>query len=578
MGPDAPVYVWWMRAAGHDGLSLIGHRPGTPAAMLTVAGTLHLSPVTVTAALEVALGVAIGLASCAFARGCEGASRAAWVLAGVLTGLFAVHLIAGYISNAMFAVGFLAACATLGTPGRRATVAAAFVLGGGGLAHPQFWVPGATILVLVAAWALLVRRDGEEFARLSWTVGGAGALVVVGLASMLIGPARLSLDTSRDGFLRRTGLADVVRSAYVDRFVHRWTRYVQWISLPLAALGYLRARGTGGRILRAWLVVIVVGIPVGLLTGLFPADRLITFGYAVPILAGFGTVRLYGRLAGTRVGPRLVAVGCGVLVIAMSAGSFIAWHRQDPFIDEAQTRQLEVLNRYVAAVPAGTPIVVLVDPSDDAVTFRATTTANVVRAAVPPGRAADVFVLVPPFEGDVEGGAPTPERDRLTDVTVGETRTAVARAGGRAIVAELGAYLPPDERGSAGPTEEVAPDVWLAGGPPTPAAEAEDPLRPSSPAAIVATSLAVLAFLWLAGYGWARTVTDATAAAALAPAFGLAALIVAAITLERAGVPLDGSVGPTAVSVLAGGGGYVCRLVLGAHREALAEPATEVEE
>ena len=574
VGPDAPVYVWWMRAAGHDGLSLIGHRPGTPAAMLTVAGTLHLSPVAVTAALEVALGVAIGLASCALARGCEGATRAAWVLAGLLTGLFAVHLVAGYVSNAMFAVGFLAACATLGTPGRRTTVAAALVLGGGGLAHPQFWVPGATILVLVAAWALLVRRDGEEFARLSWTVGGAGALVVAGLASMLIGPARLSLDTSRDGFLRRTGLEDVVRSAYVDRFVHRWTRYVQWISLPLAALGYLRARGTNGRILRAWLVVIVVGIPVGLLTGLFPADRLITFGYAVPILAAFGTVRLYGRLAGTRVGPRLATAGCAVLVAAMSAGSFIAWHRQDPFIDETQTRQLEVLNRYVVAAPAGTPIVVLVDPSDDAVTFRATTTANVVRAAVPPGRAADVFVLVPPFEG----GAPSPERTRLSDVTAGETRTAVARAGGQGIVAELGTYLPPDERGSVGPTEEVAPDVWLAGTPPNPAAEAEDPLRPSSPAAIVATSIAVLAFLWLAGYGWARTVTDATAAAALAPAFGLVALIVAAIALERAGVPLDGSVGPTAVSVLAGGGGYVCRLVLGAQREAHAEPATEVQQ
>ncbi len=259
MGPDAPVYIWWMRAAGHDGLSLIGHRPGTPAAMLTVAGTLHLSPVTVTAALEVSLGVAIGLASCAFARGCRGASRAAWVLAGVLAGLFAVHLVAGYVSNVMFTVGFLAACAALGTPGRRATVAAALVLGGGGLAHPQFWVPGATILVLVAAWALLVRRDGEEFARLRGRSAARERLVVAGLASMLVGPARLSLDTSRDGFLRRTGLEDVVRSAYVDRFVHRWTRYVQWISLPLAALGYLRARGTGGRILRAWLVVIVVG-------------------------------------------------------------------------------------------------------------------------------------------------------------------------------------------------------------------------------------------------------------------------------------------------------------------------------
>ncbi|MBA3691255.1 MAG: hypothetical protein H0W82_07575, partial [Actinobacteria bacterium] len=67
-----------MRAAGHGGLSLIGQRPGTPALMLTAAGTLRLSPVTATAGIEVAAGVAVGLASCAFARACRGTSRAAW--------------------------------------------------------------------------------------------------------------------------------------------------------------------------------------------------------------------------------------------------------------------------------------------------------------------------------------------------------------------------------------------------------------------------------------------------------------------------------------------------------------------
>ena len=493
----------------------------------------------------------------------------------MLAGLFAVHLVAGYMSNLMFAVAFLAACATLGPPGRRATVAAALVLGGGGLAHPQFWVPGAAILVLVAAWALLVRHDGEEFARLAWTVGGAGALVVTGLLSMLIGPARLSLDTSRDGFLRRTGLADVVRSAYVDRFVHRWTRYVQWISLPLAALGYLRARGTGGRILRAWLVVIVVGIPVGLLTGLFPADRLITFGYAVPILAGFGTVRLYGRLAGTRVGPRFATAGCALLVVAMAAGSFIAWHRQDPFIDETQTRQLEVLNRYVAAAPAGTPIVVVVDPSDVAVTFRATTTANVVRAAVPPGRAADVFVLVPPFEG----GAPTPERARLTDVTSREIRTAVARTGGRAIIAEL-ARLPPAGRPGIDRADRGGRAGRVAGG------NGADPgRRGGGPAATFVAGchrrgvdrgsgapVAGRVRLGADGDGRRRRRGARARVRARGGDRGVA------IALERAGVPLDGSVGPT--RGLSRGGRRRLRVPARPRRPAggLAEPPAEVEE
>jgi hypothetical protein len=577
VGPDAPVYVWWVRAAGHDGLSVIGQRPGTPALMLTVAGTLHLSPLAVTAGVEVALGVAVGLASCAFARVCEGATRVAWVLAGTLAGLFAVHLVAGYLSNLMFAVGFLGACAAVGAGRRRATVAAALLLGAGGLAHPQFWVPGAAIFVLVAAWALLVRRDGEEFARLAWAVAGAGALVVAGLLSMLIGPARLSVDTSRDGFLRRAGLGDVVRSAYLDRFVHRWTRYVQWLSLPLAAVGHLRARGTGGRILRAWLAVIVAGVPLGLVTGLFPPDRLITFGYAVPILAGFGTVWLYGRVSATRIGPKLALAGCAMLLVAMAAGSLIAWHRQEPFFDEAQTTQLEVLNRYVAAAPAGTPIVMLVGSEDGTETFKATQAANVIRAAVPPDRIADVHVVV----ADNSGGAPPDEERRLlAELTSREAQDAIGSANGRVLVGRVDALFPfdltNDTETPEGPT--VAPGVRVGGTgfDPGPAAEAVDPLEPSSPAAIVVASIGVFGLLWVIGYGWGRVATDVTAAAALAPAFGLAALTLVAIAGERLGVPLDGWIGPTAVSALAGGGGYLCLLLLGAERHTPAQPATKV--
>jgi hypothetical protein len=581
VGPDAPVYLWWMRAAGHAGLSVIGRRPGTPALMLTVGGTLHLSPVAVTAGLEVALGVSVGLASCAFARACEGARRAAWVLAGALSGLFAVHLVAGYLSNLMFAVGFLGACAVVAAGRRRATVAAALLLGAGGLAHPQFLVPGAAILALVAAWALFVRHDSGEFARLAWTVGGAAAVLGAGMLSMLFGAAGLTPDTSRDGFLRRVGLGDVVRSAYVDRFVHRWTRYVQWVSLPLAGAGYLRARGTGGRILRAWLVVIVAGIPVGLLTGWFPADRLITFGYAVPILAGFGTVWLYGRLAAGRVGARWAAAACGLALVLMAAGSFIAWHRQDPFISEEQTDQLEVVNRYAATAPPHVPIVVRVDSGDETATFAALQAANVIRASVPPDRIADVHVVVDPFTAD--GSPPDDERRLLSEVTTREARAAIADAGGRALLVRVDAFFPfalteNVERPADGPV--VVPGVRITGlgFQATFAADPVDPLEPSSPAGIVIASVAALALMWVVGYGWARAAVDSMAAMALAPVFGLAALILAAVVGDRAGVPLDGWVGPTAVSAVAGCGGYLLLFLLGPERESVTDPPPQVEQ
>ena len=402
-----------------------------------------------------------------------------------------------------------------------------------------------------------------------------------GLLSMLFGAAGLTPDTSRDGFLRRVGLGDVVRSAYVDRFVHRWTRYVQWVSLPLAGAGYLRARGTGGRILRAWLVVIVAGIPVGLLTGWFPADRLITFGYAVPILAAFGIVWLYARLSAGRAGARWAAAVCGLALVLMAAGSFIAWHRQNPFITEEQTDQLEVVNRYAAAAPPHVPIVVRVDTGDETATFAALQAANVIRASVPPDRIADVHIVVDPFTED--GSPPDDERRLLSEVTTREARAAIADAGGRALLARVDAFFPfaltaNVERPADGPI--VVPGVRAAGlgFQATAAADPVDPLEPSSPARIVVASVAALALMWIVGYGWARTAVDGTSAMALAPVFGLSALILAAVVADRVGVPLDGWVGPTAVSAVAGGGGYLLLFLLGAERLAVADPPPQVEE
>ncbi len=45
-------------------------------------------------------------------------ARAAWVLAGLLAGLFTVHLAAGYLANLAFAAPFIAAAVCL-APGAR---------------------------------------------------------------------------------------------------------------------------------------------------------------------------------------------------------------------------------------------------------------------------------------------------------------------------------------------------------------------------------------------------------------------------------------------------------------------------
>ncbi|MGH2589201.1 MAG: hypothetical protein ACRDGW_00215, partial [Actinomycetota bacterium] len=158
LGPDAPVYLWWARLAGEEGLSAVGHRPGVPALSLILQGVLGRSVVEVTAALEVALGVSVGLAASALVR--SRTSRTGWLLAGLLAGTFAVHLAAGYLANLLTAAAFLTAAAALATGTRRGAWVAAGLLAAGGMAHPLFFLLGGAILLL--AGALAWRDDRAE--------------------------------------------------------------------------------------------------------------------------------------------------------------------------------------------------------------------------------------------------------------------------------------------------------------------------------------------------------------------------------------------------------------------------------
>ena len=104
-----------------------------------------------------------------------------------------------------------------------------------------------------------------------------------------------------------------------------------------------------------------------------------------------------------------------------------------------------------------------------------------------------------------------------------------------------------------------------------------DPMEPSSPGEILLAAFAALALLLVAGSGWAGVFArDAVARLALAPICGMAALILVGIALERVGMPLTGSVGPTVVSVVGGGGGYVVRFLL--QRRAGPKPSNEVQD
>jgi hypothetical protein len=572
VGPDVPVYLWWTRVGAGEGLSLVGSRPGAPALVAALAGALQLNVTAVTAGLASALGVAVGAASAALVRRAARAAEMTWLLAGLLAGVFSVHLVAGYLANLLVAVTFLAAAACLAGP-RRAWWAAALLLAGGGLAHPPFLIHA--IVVLAGAAALAWRADAREEARdiaLAITLGGlvAGA----GVLATIAGPGPIAAETSKDGYLRRAGLDRQLVDAYRERFRLRAARYVQWISVPLAVAGASVAdRSVAGgflrRLLTSWLAVIAIGIPVGYVTGWLPPDRLVTFGFAVPIAAALGLMWLRGKL-GAR--PLLARAAILALVTWMVVGALLAWGRQASFVSVPEARQAiqaariiqEATNSHL--VPPGTPIVVPVDDGDPTSTFLSARAANVVRAALPPSRADDVYVFVGTVT-DLFAGRPTVRGDGDFDALSELTLAAIPDEPEPVVIVLPAFYLTSDAASDPrlfGPDDGVLSSVE---GPftPMPVESDDDPIGfgTSSGMAIALSTIAILATLAVLGLGYARSLfDDAVTAAATAPAFGAAAVTLAAVALDRIGLRLESVPVALAASVLAGLGGFAAFLVV----------------
>jgi hypothetical protein len=560
VGPDVPVYLWWTRVGASEGLSMVGSRPGAPALASALAGTLLLNASAVTAGLSSALGVAIGAATAALVRAAGGRVGKTWLLAGLLAGVFSVHLVAGYLANLVLATTFLAAAACLaGT--RRTWWAAALLLAGGGLAHPPFLVHA--IVVFLGAAALAWRAGARDEARdvaLSATAGGlvAGAGILV----TVTGSHAIAAETSRDGYLRRAGLDATLVDAYRERFRLRAARYVQWISVPLAIGGTVTAEGFLNRFLVSWLAVLAIGIPVGYVTGWLPPDRLVTFGFAVPVGAALGLAWVQRRLRARAWVARFAVVG---LAGWMIVGALLAWGRQRPFISptEAELARSAALRLFLP--DEGRPIVFIVDDADTMATFLGSRAANIVRAAADPGRAADFYVFVGTVSDFFEGRATVrgdPEYDALSRLTLDD----IPREP-EALVLVLAPFYRGEDPGAHPRLAEQEPGLWASETlPEYSVAGGIEVLGfgPSPPFWISLATIAILALLALLGLGYSRAVfDDPVTAIATSPAFGAAAVTLVAVTLDRVGLRLAEIPVALAASALAGFGGFALLVVKG---------------
>ena len=573
VGPDVPVYLWWTRVGAGEGLSAIGSRPGAPALAAAVAGTLQLNAASVTAGLASALGVAAGAAAAALVRAAGGRGSAAWILAGLLAGVFSVHVVAGYLANLILAVCFLAAAAALAGE-RRTWWAAALLLAGGGIAHPTFLIHAIVVLLVAAvfAWRAGARDEARDIA-LSVTAGGlvAGA----GVLATIAGPGPIVAETSKDGYLRRAGLDQTLVDAYRERFRLRAARYVQWIAVPLSILGTLDAEGFLRRFLGSWLAVMAVAIPLGWITGWFPPDRIVTFGFAVPIGAAIGLVWILRRHT---THPWVTRVAVVALAGWMIVGALLAWGRQRPFVSvpEANLARAAML-RAEGVSRSEIPIVVLVDDPDASATFLGARAANILRAASAPDRAEDVHVVVGSIT-DFFAGRPTvrgdPQYDALARLTFEDATEDL-----HALVLVLEPFYGDSDLGDTEDLVELEPGLWSSRNlPEFSVATGLEVLGfgPSSLAGIAVATIGILVVLTVLGLGYARaSFEDRAVVLGTAPAFGAASLSLVALLLDRLGLRLQDVPVAVAASALAGLGGLAAFLV--AQRQRSSRAPSEVE-
>jgi hypothetical protein len=560
VGPDGPVYTWWIRYA--DSLGLDGVAPGragVPAAALILGTALGTTPVQTVMLLGPVLAATAGLGGAALVDATLGSDPRRAFLAALLTGTFAAYLAGGWLGNMAQAALFLGALTSLALAGRswRPVWLGAALLAASGLAHWAFTLLGLGIIVgallLSLPEVVRARRRGDRLAGiLEVRVGMAAiaslATTAAGVAALAGGP-QIPGDTSQDGFFRRTGLTGLLRDRYRERLGGDLTR----MALPLAAGGLLATGSvavTGRevqaasrpermflwRILAAWGAVTLLGVAVLAATLLGPANRVVVFAFVIPVAAAVGA----GALLRRRLLPLTSAV---FLLAAIFAGaSMYGWYRQYPsFAPEelaAATRAGEVLR----GQPPGTPIVFLVDTSEPAGAFHVTRFANVIRMGMPAGLIPATRLVVGRPE-DLLAGRPSrtgdPEHDRIARAYYREAAPFLDEAvvlvlepfnrEGFGEAVESGRLLAPGIVVLQEPAGDAPSPPDQAGGLPLPPAVDGETLG-LAPIPLVVLSATSLGMLLLLGLGWARWGMPGASrmgGIALAPAAGLGILVVA---------------------------------------------------
>lgn len=519
LGPDAPVYIWWYRLTGLEGLAAVSKRPGALGLALASRGPLSPNPASSLIALEVGAAVAIAVAVAILASRSGVRSWVGRTVAGGIAGVMALGLSAGWISNAAFAVCYFAAVVLLTREGSRGWFGPGVALGAAALCHPLFFALGGTVLLVVGGieW---FRGDRSN----AWQIGlslGLGALLGgAALAAASMGSTWSGQPTSGDALFRAAGLTPLLAERYREGFLAQWGGGL-WLALPIVLLLLGLARGRAGRIAAVWVAVSILAIPFFLMTGIAPAARLPRWALPLPIFLALAGERIWrGDL------PPIVRRVLGALAVLVAVGLLIGAASLRPSFTTDE--RAAIVGAWSRPPPSSAPIVASVAFEPIQPANRVMEVWNELRAMLPPEVTHRVFVFYGE-PGDLEEGRPIRQGDGLDEALSETTLRWIREHGGE----------PWAVRPSAGDGQAQA-------------STSGDLLQPSSRGASVLWVVTLLGAWIVAGWPWSRTGSEADGWAE-ALLVGAVMLTWAAFLLDRAGMSLHGMVMGSACLAVATG-------------------------
>jgi hypothetical protein len=581
VGWDQSEYLWRTKYAQVVGLTHINEAPGSARsaksgrpAFPVIAGTIsslgRISPMRLAMVLPSVMAIVIGLAAGAFVAGVL--RRRWWELAVVALAVslspFVVRLMQpeAYMDNMFAAAVFLAAAIPLAIAleERWALVPAILMLGAGATIHWAFFGFMAAVLLLCGVAYLPASWK-------RWRSGQAGLLdtPTARIGESLVGGAAVGAGMIFAVLGNGLPKPRVDVSEFAKKLRKDLPKYKFPFTIPLAVLGGValgldaRERREASRtrfvlaFLASWCLVVLAGYLGRTVLHLsIPAHRFLAFALAVPLLGALALLWLARLLE--RITPALAGAAIVLALVVSGAVAHSQWFQAKTWTDPAKIRDVGTVATYLEAarVPIDRPVVFIVGTRDWSA---AALFGHMIRAGMPGDRIGDVYVYV----GSAESyWAHQPVETRISQRYFQRVEP-ILPSHPIAVITDSFNDSNFAMWAEAHPESAIDPGVSVVEGPQpsTVASGVPSAGEPVGPASIpYLAALGAFAFVVLVGTGlgwsvalmgrWLRPVE----LVAVAPAVGVAALVLGGIVVDRVGIRLVGAGGAVTILLVAAGG------------------------